>query len=528
MAKRVVIVGAGPGGLAASMLLARAGLSVTVLERLPHVGGRTSTLEGGGFRFDLGPTFFLYPRVLEEIFAAVGRDLHEEVQLVRLDPQYRLVFGGGGELLATPDVGRMEQAIAALAPEDAGAFRRFLDDNRAKLAAFRPCLESPFLGWRSLLSPRLLKVLPLLRPWLSLDGELGRYFRDPRVRLAFSFQSKYLGMSPFNCPSLFSILSFLEYEHGVFHPVGGCGAVTRAMADVARDLGAEIHLNEGAEEILFEGRRAVGVRTPRGEYRADALVINADFARAMTRLVPDWLRRRWADKKIAGKRFSCSTFMLYLGVEGRCDELAHHTIYMARDYARNLRDIESDHVLSDDPSFYVQSACVTDPSLAPPGMSTLYVLVPVTHQHANVDWQREARRFRALALRQLAKVGLTDVEKRIRWERMVTPADWEGRYEIHRGATFNLAHTLGQMLHLRPRNRFEDLESVYLVGGGTHPGSGLPVIFESARITARLLLQDVGLADATGGRVGFQPATLPKAGWKPTLRKGRAPAEEVR
>jgi phytoene desaturase len=431
-------------------------------------------------------------------------------------------------LLATPDVGRMEQAIAALAPEDAGAFRRFLDDNRAKLAAFRPCLESPFLGWRSLLSPRLLKVLPLLRPWLSLDGELGRYFRDPRVRLAFSFQSKYLGMSPFNCPSLFSILSFLEYEHGVFHPVGGCGAVTRAMADVARDLGAEIHLNEGAEEILFEGRRAVGVRTPRGEYRADALVINADFARAMTRLVPDWLRRRWADKKIAGKRFSCSTFMLYLGVEGRCDELAHHTIYMARDYARNLRDIESDHVLSDDPSFYVQSACVTDPSLAPPGMSTLYVLVPVTHQHANVDWQREARRFRALALRQLAKVGLTDVEKRIRWERMVTPADWEGRYEIHRGATFNLAHTLGQMLHLRPRNRFEDLESVYLVGGGTHPGSGLPVIFESARITARLLLQDVGLADATGGRVGFQPATLPKAGWKPTLRKGRAPAEEVR
>jgi phytoene desaturase len=248
----------------------------------------------------------------------------------------------------------------------------------------------------------------------------------------------------------------------------------------------------------------------------------------MTRLVPDWLRRRWADKKIAGKRFSCSTFMLYLGVEGRCDELAHHTIYMARDYARNLRDIESDHVLSDDPSFYVQSACVTDPSLAPPGMSTLYVLVPVTHQHANVDWQREARRFRALALRQLAKVGLTDVEKRIRWERMVTPADWEGHYEIHRGATFNLAHTLGQMLHLRPRNRFEDLESVYLVGGGTHPGSGLPVIFESARITARLLLQDVGLADATGGRVGFQPATLPKAGWKPTLRKGRAPAEEVR
>ncbi len=529
MAERVVIVGAGPGGLAAAMLLARAGLTVTVLERLPHVGGRTSSLEGAGFRFDLGPTFFLYPRVLEEIFAAVGRDLHDEVRLVRLDPQYRLVFGGGGELLATPDVGRMERAIAALSPEDAGAFRRFLDENRAKLAAFRPCLENAFLGWRSLLSARLLKVLPLLRPWLSLDGELGRYFRDPRVRLAFSFQSKYLGMSPFNCPSLFSILSFLEYEHGVFHPVGGCGAVTGAMADVARDLGADIRLNEGVEEILFEGRRAVGVRTARGEYRADALVINADFARAMKRLVPDRLRRRWADRKIAGKRFSCSTFMLYLGVAGLYDRLAHHTIYMARDYARNLCDIESDHVLSEDPSFYVQNACVTDPSLAPPGMSTLYVLVPVTHQHPNVDWRREAAHFRGLALRQLARVGLTDVERRIRWERMVTPADWEGRYEIHRGATFNLAHTLGQMLHLRPRNRFEDLESVYLVGGGTHPGSGLPVIFESARITARLLLQDLGVPDEPGRVAGWPPAPPPEAGWQPApRRRGRVPAEGVR
>jgi phytoene desaturase len=235
------------------------------------------------------------------------------------------------------------------------------------------------------------------------------------------------------------------------------------------------------------------VRTLGRDYRADALVINADFAHAMRRLVPDHLRRRWTNKKIEGKRYSCSTFMLYLGIKGRYDHLAHHTIYMAKDYARNLEDIEQRHVLSEDPSLYVQNACVTDPSLAPPGHSTLYVLVPVTHQHPNVDWDREADRYRALVLKQLSRIGLSDVEQRIRWEHRITPADWEHRHAIYRGATFNLCHNLGQMLHNRPGNRFGDLQSVYLVGGGTHPGSGLPVIFESARITSRLLLHDLDL-----------------------------------
>jgi phytoene desaturase len=314
-----------------------------------------------------------------------------------------------------------------------------------------------------------------------------------------TFQSKYLGMSPFQCPSLFSILSFIEYEYGVFHPIGGCSAVTESMADVARDLGVTISLEDEVREIQFRGRRAVGVRSDSGVHACDALVINADFARAMTRLVPDALRRRWSDRKIARKRFSCSTFMLYLGVEGRFDDLAHHTIYLAEDYLRNLDEIENRHVLSADPSFYVQNACATEPGLAPRGCSTLYVLLPVTHQHANVDWAREAPRFRSLALRQLARLGIKDIEPRIRFERMITPADWDRQHEIHLGATFNLAHTLRQMLHLRPRNRFEDLESVYLVGGGTHPGSGLPVIFESARITSRLIGDEFGVPVPTDG-----------------------------
>jgi len=501
MTRTVNIIGAGPGGLASAMLLAQAGLRVRILERLDVPGGRTSTISTPeGFRFDLGPTFFLYPRVLEEIFSKSGYDLRREVEMVRLDPQYRLVFGAGGELLATPDVDRMEAEVARLSPADRGSFTRFMNATRAKFERFAPFLEQPFESWMDLATPDLLKLMPLLKPWKSLDAELGTFFSDERIRLAFTFQSKYLGMSPFRCPSLFSILSFLEYEHGVFHPLGGCGAVSAAMARIAADMGVEIHYGEPVEALEFAGRRVTAARTSRATYTADATVVNADFARTMTRLVPDRLRRRWNDRKIAGKRFSCSTFMLYLGIEGRYDDVPHHTIYLSENYRDNLADIESRRVLSADPSLYVQNAGVTDPTLAPRGMSTLYVLVPVTHRHPNVDWRREAPRFREVALDQLDRVGIHGVRDRIRYEKMITPDDWQDGYEIYRGATFNLSHDLGQMLHMRPHNRFEDLQGMYLVGGGTHPGSGLPVIYSSAQITSNLLLQDMGIEGGSRGR----------------------------
>ncbi len=493
MARHAIVIGAGPGGLTAAALLAKAGMRVTVLERLPHIGGRTSCFQHNGFKFDHGPTFFHYPQVLESILRGLGYDLWRELDLRRLDPQYRLVFGRGGEMLATPDVERMEREIARVCAQDSGSLRRFLIDNRHKLEKFKPFLEAPFQSWRSTMHPRLLTLLPTLKPWRSLDGELKTYFSDERVRLAFSFQSKYLGMSPFECPSLFTILAFLEYEYGIYHPIGGCGSVTVALARIAQQLGAEIHVNEPVEQILFDGRKAIGVRTSCREYKGDGIVINADFARAMHRMVPNGLRRRWTDTKLEKKRMSCSAFMLYLGVDGIYRNVPHHTIYVAKDYERNMEEIATKHVLSDDPSYYVQNAGVTDGSLAPRGKSTVYVLVPVTHQHSRVDWTREKQRYRNLVLKKLADIGMEDIESRITYERVLTPADWDAGFELHKGSVFGLAHSWSQMLHLRPRNRFEELENVYLVGGSTHPGSGLPVIFESARISSRLMLDDLGI-----------------------------------
>ena len=517
--RSALVIGAGPGGLASAMLLARAGVDVKIIERLPRVGGRCSTLkacpadrdphDSAPFQFDMGPTFFLYPGVLEEIFAACGMDLHEAVQLVRLDPQYRLIFETGGELHCTPEIEKMRQQIAAISPGDAANFERYIAENRKKFSAFTPILQSAFSSWRDVINFDMLKLLPLVRPWRSVDSDLARFFKDPRIRLAFSFQSKYLGMSPFQCPSLFTILSYLEYDYGVYHPIGGCGAVSTAMARAAESLGATISIEEEVREVLFEGKKAVGVRTSCGEYRADAVVINADFAHAMKNLVPDRLRNRWTDRKLERKKYSCSTFMMYLGIDGVYDKLAHHNIFLAKDYQKNLHEIENEHVVSDEPSVYVQNACVTDPALAPDGCSSLYVLAPVTHEHGNVDWAQRTPSFRAAVIRQMEKFGITDLEDRIRYEKVLTPTGWVSDMHIFKGATFNLAHNLTQMLHLRPRNRFEDLDGVYLVGGGTHPGSGLPVIYESARITSRLLMEDLGVEVPQTPPVKAAPKLVP-------------------
>ncbi len=476
------------------MQLAYAGCDVTVIERRDRVGGRTSAIEIDQFRFDCGPTFFLYPRVLSEIFRSVGRELMDDVPMTRLDPQYRLTFGAGGTLDCTPDLEAMDRQIAQFAPRDVGALRRYMDDNRVKLEKFRPILESPFNSAFDLLRPAVISAAKHLHPFRSLGKDLQRYFSDPRLVIAFAFQAKYLGMSPFQCPSLFSILSFLEYEHGVWHPTGGCSRVSERMAEIAADSGVKFRLGEAVKAVKMSGQKLTALETDRGTYEADAFVVNADFANWITRTVPNENRKRWSDQSIAKKRFSCSTFMLYLGIEGSYQELPHHNIHISEDYEKNLREIELTHTLSNDPSFYLQNASVTDATLAPAGHSALYVLVPVTHQHPNVDWSKATDPFRELTLDKLSAIGLTDIRDRIRVEHRITPDDWEKKYAIYKGATFNLAHNLGQMLHLRPRNRFEEIDGLYLVGGGTHPGSGLPVIYESSRITSRLLLSDLGVS----------------------------------
>ncbi len=494
MSKHVAIIGAGPGGLASAMLLAAHGLRVTVFEKDDVPGGRTSTIEKNGFRFDVGPTFFLYPQIISEIFEICGRSFAKEVETRRLDPLYRIAFENGPTIEATSNVAQLQNEIAKISPADAAAVPAFLEDNRKKFARFRSTLQRPFSSLLDLANLDLLSAAPLLRPHKSVDGDLRRFFKDPRTRQAFSFQTKYLGMSPYQCPSLFTILALLEYEYGVLHPIGGCCAVSTRMAEIAAEMGVDFRYGEPVRGFNFAGSRVVGVRTEEGLYDVDAAVMNADFAHAIRELVPNERRKRWSDRRLDAKSYSCSTFMMYLGVDGEVD-LPHHTIALSDNFAGNIAEIQDQKVLASKPSFYVANPSMTDPTMAPKGRSSLYVLVPTPNLEGDVNWnERTTREMRELALKRIADVtGVNDLAGRIVAEEVYTPSDWRARRGVFRGATFNLAHTMDQMLYWRPHNRFEDVDGLYLVGGGTHPGSGLPVIYESARISAKLLLNDLGL-----------------------------------
>ncbi|MFG0307242.1 MAG: phytoene desaturase family protein [Phycisphaerales bacterium JB040] len=509
---RVVVVGAGPGGLAAAVLLQARGVDVTVLERQESIGGRTSRVTVGEYGFDLGPTFFLMPHVLQEVFRVAGRDLFEEVDLRRLDPMYRLVIGRPGAadvtIDATQDPDEMARRLGAVHAPDGEAFARFTAHNRRKLAAAEPILRRPIRSALDLVRPDAVRALPYINPHRTVHDLNSRYFTDPAVRLAVGFQSKYLGMSPMDCPSLFTILPFIEYEYGVWHPIGGCHALMRALARVLIDLGGTIRTGAEVAGLDLDGRRVVGVSLADGERVAcEHAVINADATWAMKRLIPERLRGRETDAEIDNRKFSCSTYMLYLGVEGAVD-LPHHTIRTSPEYEQNLEDISRERgragTLTPDPSFYVCNASATDATLAPEGHSSVSVLMPTPTGRAPIDWAGEDGRVRALLLDRMKRVLGVDLSGRIRAERRITPDDWRAMNITH-GATFNLAHSLDQMLHRRPKHRLPYVDGAWLVGGGTHPGSGLPVIFLSSQITGGMILDELGLES------GFEPISVAQA-----------------
>ena len=488
--KHILVVGAGPGGLTAAMLLAHRGFRVTIVEKCDRVGGRNSELKLDGFSFDLGPTFLHQKFCLDEIFAETGTRSDDHLDFVDLNPMTRLTWQDTA-LHTYSNVPRMAQEIERVFPGSSGGFLRYMHDHAAKFRKIYPCLQRPYHHISSYLRPNLLRALPYVLTRRSVHDVLGDYFNEERLKLAFTFQAKYLGMSPWHCPALFSILSFTEYRYGIYHVQGGLNRISHAMAAAFEKAGGELRLNSPVKRLLQAGRCLTGAELANGErLMADAVVVNADYGYAATSLFGE---RNQSDARMRRRKFSCSTFMLYLGLDKLYANEPHHHILFADDYRRNVADIQSERRVSDDMSVYVRNSCVTDPHVAPAGQSGLYVLVPTINARHGFAWENHKQEFADKVLRRIEeRTSMKDLRSRIITQRIITPDDWQSS-PVYLGATFNLAHTLGQMLYLRPHNRYQGFHNCYLVGGGTHPGSGLPTIYESGRISANLICEQFGM-----------------------------------
>ncbi len=488
-----VVIGSGFGGLAAAVRLGARGYRVTVLEKLDAPGGRAYVHRQDGFTFDAGPTVITAPFLFEELWALAGRRLAEDVELRPLEPFYRIRFDDGETFNYSGDADAMRAAVARLAPADVAGFEAFMAASEAIYkVGFEALGHVPFGSWRDML--RALPDLLRLRSYRSVYAMVCRYVRDPRLRVVLSFHPLLVGGNPFTTTSVYSLIAHLERRFGVHFAMGGTGRLVAGLVDLIRGQGGELRCGAEVGRIDVQGGAATGVTLVSGEHIPAAVVVsNADSAWTYRHLLAARHRRRWTDARLERSRYSMGLFVWYFGTRERYPEVAHHSIVLGRRYRGLLRDIFQRRVLAADFSLYLHRPTATDPSLAPAGCDAFYVLSPVPHLGGDVDWAERAEAYRAALSRRLSETLLPDLEQNLVTSRVATPQDFESRLHAFRGAGFGLEPVLSQSAWFRPHNRSEEVDRLYLVGAGTHPGAGLPGVLSSARVLDRVV-PDAALA----------------------------------
>ncbi len=491
--RRAVVIGAGFGGLAAAVRLQAHGVNTTLLEALDGPGGRAGLLEVDGYRFDMGPTILTAPHLLRELFALAGARLEDEVDLVALDPYYRVRFADGAHIDYGPHSGALREQLQRLEPGSPEVLDRFLKHTaRLYQRAFIDLGARDFSSVRSLLE--VLPDLVRLRADRSVYALVSTFFKDPRLRMLFSFHPLFIGGNPMRASSVYAIVPHLEQVGGVHYVRGGMHALVRALVRVFERCGGRVVYNARVREIAIDGAgSASGVRADDGrDWPADAVVSNADTATTYRRLVPARRRRHWTDARLDRLKLSMSCYLLYLGVRRQYPHLPHHTIVMPSDYAGVLSDLFDRRVMPRDVALYLHAPTRTDPSLAPSGCETLYALVPVPHLDGRIDWATEAPRLRERVLDFLEqRLGLDGLRGNIAVMRERTPVDFRDVLGSERGAAFSIEPLLFQSAYFRPHNRSEDVGKLYIAGAGTHPGAGVPGVLLAGQIASQAALRDL-------------------------------------
>ena len=477
-----IVIGSGFGGLAAAVRLAAKGWRVTVLERLTQPGGRARVHRQDGFTFDAGPTLVTAPFLLEELWALCGRRLSDDVALRALDPFYRLIFDDGTVLDRAADETTFRSAVAKMAPGDLAGYDRFMRDAEA---IYRVGFEElGAVGFDSVLT--MLRAVPkmaALHAQRSVHGLVAKRVRDPRLRTALSFHPLFIGGNPFSVTAIYALVAHLEKKFGVHFAMGGTGALVDGLVKLLRGQGGRILYGADVRRIETEGGRARGVTLASGErIAADVVISNADASFTYSTLLGHAPRKRWSDRKLARAHHSMGVFVWYFGTRRRYENVAHHTILFGPRYRGLIDDIFRHRVLADDFSLYLHRPTATDPSLAPEGCDGFYALVPVPHLQGDTDWRTQAEPFRREVEARLAAALLPGLSDEIVTSRVTTPLDFESDFLSLHGAAFGLEPRFLQSAWFRPHNRSEEVENLYLVGAGTHPGAGLPGVLCSAKI----------------------------------------------
>jgi phytoene desaturase len=482
-----VVIGSGFGGLAAAIRLGKRGFRVTVLEQLDAPGGRAYVFRQDGYTFDAGPTIITAPFLLEELWALCGRRLQDDVELRPVMPFYRIRYADGSVLDISNDDASMADQINRIAPADWDGYQRFMQASKAIYeVAFERLAHEPFDSWLDML--RLAPELVRLGSYRTIHGLAAAFVNDPRLRFALSFHPLFVGGNPFKTTSIYGLIAFLERRWGVHFAVGGTGRLVQGLVDLIRGQGNEVRYDARVTAITTRGRRASGVRLASGEcLESDIVVSNADSAATYANLLPAVLRRRWTDRKIARAKYSMSLFVWYFGTDRRYPEIPHHTILVGPRYRELLDDIFERKVLAEDFSLYLHRPTATDAALAPPGCDAFYVLSPVPHLASGTDWSSAAEPYRRSIARFLSATVLPDFERHVVSSRLMTPQDFHDRLSAPHGAAFGLAPVLTQSAWFRPHNRSEEIDGLYLVGAGTHPGAGVPGVLSSARVLDRVV-----------------------------------------
>ncbi len=488
MQKKVIIIGAGLGGLSAAIRLAKSGFSVTITEKNEIVGGKVNRVESNGYNFDTGASLLTMRHVFEDLFQFAEKRIEDYLTIVPLDPICRYFWSDKTQFDASSNIEKTVGEIARFAPHDIENFRTYLTDSRRKYEiAEKTFLASSLNDLPKLLRPKYLKDLLAISSLKTLDKHNTDYFQSPKLRQLFNRYATYNGSSPYQTPATFALVPFVEFGLGAWYVRGGIYEIPQALEKLAREVGVKIKLNCAVEKIIVENKKAVGVQLKSGEIVfSDLLVANSDAVETYRNLID----KKFFNKKLDCREPSSSGFVLLLGARKKFENLVHHNIFFSDDYRAEFDALFKDLRPAANPTIYVCATSRTDETQAPPGHENLFVLVNAPYTSNLIDWAQEAKSYRDLIVKKLENFGLKDLEKSIEFEQIITPADFESKYQTNRGSIYGVSSNGIFSAFRRVPNRAKNIENLYFVGGATHPGGGMPLVLLSGKMAADLIVKE--------------------------------------